>query len=256
MEGRPVEWTVDGIRIAGQLRLPDAGGPAAGLCLCHGIPSGKPADPGDPGYPGLAERFCRAGFATLIFSFRGTGASGGNLDMPGWTRDLSRAIDFLCSCSGVDASRIYLMGFSGGAAASAWVTAHDLRVAGLVLCACPARFGRVVAGRKADFSVERFREIGLIRDEGFPASAEDWMRGFAQVDPIDWIDRVSPRPLLMIHGQDDDLIDEEQARRLFEKAGQPKEIAVVAGAGHRLRLSRPAMDLALDWLKKLQPADG
>ncbi len=250
METRPVSWTTDGIVIAGELRLPDAAGQAPGLCICHGIPSGKPADTGDRGYPGLAERFCRSGFATLIFSFRGTGASGGDFDMMGWTRDLGGALDFLSSCTAVDQSRIYVMGFSGGAAAAARVAAQDARVAGLVLCACPAEFGRVVAEKKADFSVERFREIGLIRDKGFPPSVEDWARGFLEVTPMSWIDRISPRPLLMIHGQEDDLIDEGQAWRLFERAGEPREIAVVAGAGHKLRLSQAAMDIALDWLQR------
>jgi hypothetical protein len=33
----------------------------------------------------------------------------------------------------------------------------------------------------------------------------------------------------MIQGKDDDLIDEEQAWRLYEKAGEPKEIAIVTG---------------------------
>ena len=261
---KPVKWTVDGIVIAGELRLPDTAFPSAAgeavrapaLCICHGIPSGKPADPGDRGYPGLADRFCRAGFATLIFSFRGTGASGGNFDMLGWTRDLRGAMDLICSSPGVDGSRVYLMGFSGGAAASAYVAAGDPRVAGLVLCACPAEFHRIVAEKKADFSVERFREIGLIRDPGFPRSVDDWARGFAEVTPINWIDRIAPRPLLMIHGQDDDLIDEGQAWRLFGKAGEPKEIAVVAGAGHKLRTSSAAMDVALAWLRRAAPVSG
>lgn len=248
METRPVKWTVDGIDIAGELHLPDAAGAAPALCVSHGIPSGKPAEPGDRGYPGLAERFCRAGFATLIWSFRGTGSSGGDFDMLGWTRDLAGAIDFASALPGVDPSRICLMGFSGGAAASAYVAAHDARVARVVLCACPAEFHRVVVEKKADFSVERFREIGLIRDKGFPRSVDEWAQGFAEVTPVRWIARIAPRPLLMVHGQEDDLVDEEQAWRLFREAGEPKEIAVVAGAGHKLRLSDEAMDIALSWL--------
>ena len=99
-------------------------------------------------------------------------------------------------------------------------------------------------------SVERFRQIGLIRDTDFPASLDEWADGFRQVTPVNWIGRISPRPLLMIQGKDDDLIDEEQAWRLHERAGEPKEIAIVAGAGHRLRLNNEAMDIALAWLKR------
>jgi alpha-beta hydrolase superfamily lysophospholipase len=250
MEVRPVNWKVDDIVIVGELRLPDGPAKTPAVCICHGIPSGKPADPNDKGYPDLADRFWLAGFATLIFNFRGTGPSGGDFDMMGWVRDLQGAIDYLHSCPQVDQSRVYLMGFSGGAAASAYVTAHDARVARLVLCACPAEFRRIVTERKADFSIERFRQIGLIRDRDFPTSPDAWADSFSEITPINWIDRIAPRPLLMIQGKDDDLIDEEQAWHLYEKAGQPKEIAIVAGAGHKLRLSDQAMDIALAWLNR------
>jgi len=250
MEVRPVNWKVDDIVIVGELRLPEGAAKYPALCICHGIPSGKPADPNDKGYPDLADRFCRAGFVTLIFNFRGTGPSGGNFDMMGWARDTDGAINYLHSCSQVDQSRIYLMGFSGGAAASAYVAAHDARVARLVLCACPAEFRRIVTERKADFSIDRFRQIGLIRDNDFPPSLDEWANSFREITPINWIDRIAPRPLLMLHGKEDDLIEEEQAWRLYEKAGEPKDIAIVAGAGHKLRLSNEAMDTALAWLKR------
>jgi alpha-beta hydrolase superfamily lysophospholipase len=250
MEVRPVNWKVDDIVIVGELRLPDDAAKHPALCICHGIPSGKPADPNDKGYPDLADRFCRAGFVTLIFNFRGTGPSGGNFDMMGWARDIEGAINCLHSCPQVDQSRIYLMGFSGGAAASVYVTAHDARVARLVLCACPAEFRRIVTERAADFSIDRFRQIGLIRDKDFPPSPEDWANSFREITPVNWIDRIAPRPLLMLQGKDDDLIEEEQAWRLYEKAGEPKDIAIVAGAGHKLRLSDQAMDIALTWLKR------
>jgi dipeptidyl aminopeptidase/acylaminoacyl peptidase len=250
MEVRPVTFAVDGITIAGELRLPANRGTSPALCICHGIPSGRPADPNDRGYPYLAERFCLSGFATLIFNFRGTGASGGNFDMMGWARDLKGAVDYLYACPQVDRSRLYLMGFSGGAAACAYVAAHDVRVARVVLCACPAEFRRIVVEKKADFSIDRFRQIGLIRDKDFPPSPDDWANSFREIIPINWIDRIAPRPLLILQGQDDDLIEEEQARRLYEKAGEPKEIAVIPGAGHKLRLSDQAMDIAVAWLKR------
>lgn len=247
---QPVSFTVNGIVIVGELRLPDGPGCFPSLCICHGIPSGKPADPNDKGYPSLAEKFCAAGFATLIFNFRGTGPSGGNFDMMGWVHDLEGAIDYLYHNPQVDRSRIYLMGFSGGAAVSTYVAAHDTRVARVILCACPSEFRRVVDQRRGDFSIEHFRQIGLIRDKDFPHSMDAWLNNFREVTPVKWIGRIAPRPLLILQGKDDDLVDEEQAWNLYEKAGDPKEIAMVAGAGHKLRLSDEAMDIALAWLKK------
>lgn len=44
--------------------------------------------------------------------------------------------------------------------------------------------------------------------------------------------RLSPRPLLMIHGEADTYIKPEMAQRLFEQARPPKELWMVPGAKH------------------------
>ena len=119
----------DNLDLVGEVYYPEAvDEPYPAICLCHGIPLGQQHSPGDSGYPGLAQRLCDAGFVTLIFNFRGTGQSQGNLDMLGWTRDLEAAIDFLSSLDEVDKSRLCLLGSSGGAAVSVYVAANDTRV--------------------------------------------------------------------------------------------------------------------------------
>jgi alpha-beta hydrolase superfamily lysophospholipase len=45
------------------------------------------------------------------------------------------------------------------------------------------------------------------------------------------------------------LIPLEHARRLYQKAGEPKELKVIAGAKHKMRLEKAAMDFVLDWLE-------
>ena len=162
--------------------------------------------------------------------------------------DLKAAIDHLYTRADVDRSRLFLMGFSGGAAASAYEAAHDQRVTGLILCACPAEFRGFDGPYRTEFSIEHFRQIGIIRDRGFPPSLEWWRGRFREVAPIKWIDRISPRPLLIMHGQSDDLIDVDQAWRLYVQAGEPKDIAIIAGAGHRLRTSDEAMAYVRQWL--------
>jgi fermentation-respiration switch protein FrsA (DUF1100 family) len=244
MPSRDFTIKVDGIDILGRLYLPAGDTPYPTVCVCHGIPAGVP-DPNDRGYPLLAERICRHGFGVLIFSFRGTGASGGNLDMPGWTRDLKAVIDYACALTEVDSSRLYLLGFSGGAAVSVYIASSDKRVSSVVACACPAEFKL----GEAQSLIEHFRSIGAIRDKDFPRSAEDWLDGFEQVKPIDYVAGISPRPLLLVHGSQDEIVPPADARRLYERAGEPKELVIVEGAGHRLRRDREAMAVAIDWLK-------
>lgn len=43
-------------------------------------------------------------------------------------------------------------------------------------------------------------------------------------DPINWVDKISPRPLYLVHGQADDDTTPENSEKLYNKAGEPKTI--------------------------------
>ncbi|MFH1651618.1 MAG: alpha/beta hydrolase, partial [Chloroflexota bacterium] len=243
---------VDGIPIVGALYLPDAVSPQPAVCICHGIPSGKPAEPGDGGYPALAERVCREGYAVMIFSFRGSGESGGNLEMTGWTRDLKGIIDFLWVHPSVDRARLAVAGFSGGAAAAVCVTAQDKRVSGVLPFACPAEFRMLTESGDPAEIVAYHRSIGTIRDDDFPPSAAEWLDGFRRIRPIDFIGGISPRPVWLVHGSKDETVPVRHAYRLFEQAGAPRKLIVIDGAGHRLRHDERAVTALFDGLRSFQ----
>jgi fermentation-respiration switch protein FrsA (DUF1100 family) len=251
MHIEPVTLEVDGVNIAGHFYLPEGDMPYPTVCTCHGIPAGAP-DPNDRGYASLAEYLCSNGLAVLIFNFRGTGESGGSLDILGWTRDLGAMIDYLCTLPELDKSRLSLLGFSGGAAVSVYVAAKDKRVSSVAAGACPAEFG-LWTRQEPQSLVDHFRDIGAIRDNDFPPSPRQWLDGFKIVKPIDYIARISPRPLLLVHGDQDETVSVSDAHRLYAQAGEPKRLAIVEGAGHRLRRDEQAMAIVLDWLKSLAP---
>ena len=252
---RVVAFAADEVKISGQLYLPGDGGepPYPTVCICHGIPHGAPdanPDPDDGGYPALAERICREGFAVLIFRFRGVGDSGGNFDILGWTRDLGAAVDYLWVLSEVDRSHLALLGFSGGAAVSVCVAAQDSRVSSVAACACPAEFDSLKdAFAEGESIIEHFRGIGIIRDRDFPYSDEEWLDNFSLVSPIKHVSGIAPRPLLLLHGSQDEVVDVSHAYRLYTQADEPKEIVVIDGAGHRLRRDEQAVAVIIDWLK-------
>jgi alpha/beta superfamily hydrolase len=248
MDMEQIRLKADGLELRGELYVPSGDKVHPALCICHGIPTTTP-DPTDRGYARLAERFCDAGFVTLIFNFRGTGKSQGNLDILGWTRDLQAALGFLYGLEEADKNHLCTLGFSGGAAVSVYAAAHDPRVSLVVTCACPADFHSLHQRETPTKTVQRFRQIGAIRDEEFPPSIEEWQRGFETVTPINWVDRVSPRPLLVIHGDADELVPLEHAQSLYQKAREPKELKIIPGARHRMRVEKEAMDFVLDWLK-------
>ena len=253
MNKREVKILIEGFNIVGEAYFPQTRKRSPALCICHGIPSGAPIDPTDKGYQLLAERFCNDGWASVIFNFRGTGVSGGNLDLMGWARDAQAVVNYLRNYPEVDADHISLMGFSGGAATSIYVAAHDPRIASVVACACPTTFALLTEKWQPDLISSHFREIGAIRDEDFPPSLEDWVSGFNKIAPLDWIKSISPRPLLILHGGKDKAVNVEQARELYRIAGEPKDLLVAKDGEHKLRLSQEAMDMAVNWLNVHEP---
>ena len=249
---KDISLKVKDITINGMILTPEDDAPYPIICICHGIPADTPANPDDGGYPMLAEKVCRHGFAVLIFNFRGTGTSGGNIDLLGWTQDLKAVIDYISTLQGIDKSYIALFGFSGGAAVSVYVAAQDPRISSVAACACPADFFLLTEADKAETYVDHFREMGAIRDDDFPPSTQGWLEGFRKVSPIDYVSQIAPRPLLIVHSKDDDTVSISHAHRLHEKADEPKKLVELDGADHKLRHDDRVVDTVIEWFKGLQ----
>ncbi|UCD08546.1 MAG: alpha/beta fold hydrolase [Dehalococcoidales bacterium] len=242
---------VDEIDITGRLYIPDDDRTVfPTVCICHGIPSGNPANPDDGGYPLLAEQVCSRGYAVFIFNFGGAGTSGGNLDMMGWTRDLDAVINYLYDRPEIGTSFFVLLGFSAGAAVSVYTAAHDSRVTAVIACSCPAEFGFL----DPESALERFRRIGTIRDKNFPESVSAWAEGFRKVSPIDCIQNISPRPVVIIHGEEDNVVPISHAHRLIDRSGEPRSLFNVPGAGHKLRNNEQALEKVFEVLESLSPS--
>jgi alpha-beta hydrolase superfamily lysophospholipase len=50
--------------------------------------------------------------------------------------------------------------------------------------------------------------------------------------PEDVVGRIAPTPLIVVHGLDDHFFDEEEAWRLFRRAGEPKRLMLASRFGH------------------------
>lgn len=239
---------MDGVALVGEMYFAAGGEAAPVVVLCHGLPLGPP-DPADPGYPFLAQRLIRQGFTTLIFNFRGTGRSEGNLDLAGWVQDLRAVLDFLDVS--LDGPHPILMGFSAGAAVACRVASGDGRVGAVALLACPANFERLRQPENAQAMLEHCRRVGTLRDPAFPPSVSEWADGFIRVDPVGCVKGINPRPLLIIHGEDDDVVLVADAHRLYAAAEEPRELVVLPGVGHHLRREEKAVVAAMEWLKRV-----
>lgn len=242
MREEKISFKRDGVRLSGTLFTPQAEGaekhPA--VCLCHGIPKvAKPVE--EKGYGELAKRFCKRGVIALIFNFSGTAGSSGYFSLRSWSEDLRAAVDFLSRAREV--SKLGVVAFSGGAVVAIYNAAHDARINVLATCSCPAALRLDPESFKAFIKKQR-----SLRAE----DADKFIKKFAaeaeELRPLRWIKDVR-QPLLIMHGELDELVDVRDAYKLFEATGSSeKELFIVKGAGHRIREHVVAMEFLADWV--------
>jgi len=59
------------------------------------------------------------------------------------------------------------------------------------------------------------------------------------------------KPLLLVHGADDEVLAAAASEDIFARANEPKQIVLLPGAGHSLmQASEDVFDLLLDWLPR------
>ena len=246
---RNLDLRVDNLKIRGQLYLPESMNPPyPAVILCHGIPSGI-VDPTDGGYPLLARTLVEEGFSVYTFSFRGTGESEGNFNILGWTHDLKAAINELYQQPEIDKKRLALVGFSAGATVSLFIAAQDKRVTAVAACASPANFSTISESTDHKITLNYFRKVGIIRDPAYPPSTEEWLAGFRSVNALKFIASISPRPVLLIHSAHDQVVPLTNSEKLYEAAGEPRQIIIIDGSEHRLRRNAMAVKSLITWLK-------
>jgi alpha-beta hydrolase superfamily lysophospholipase len=219
LEYEPVRFTTDdGVTLSGWL-IPAARETRTVVIVLHGF-SGHRLPELAAFVPWLHERH-----HVLQFDFRGHGESEGNLVTLGSheRRDVAAAVRFAES-RGLGPTALF--GISMGAAI-AIVSAPDLPVAAVVADAAFAELRHPVTSR--------------MRQLGYPFSGIGarvvvggvMLRARARLmDPIRAVARIAPRALLLIAPREDRLISWRQSLRLYEAAGEPKELVVVEGAGH------------------------
>jgi putative redox protein len=239
----------DGLRLAAYYaRPPTSPAVVSGLVLCHGLPRGpRGAATSGATYPELADRLARdAAWVVLAFNFRGTGGSEGDFSIGGWRADLRAAITAL---SGTGVAGIWLAGVGEGGSLAICEAAADARVRGVAALGAPV----AIDDRRSGRLLELARNAGMIRSPGFPADTAAWNREVAAVDVPTAARQLAPRPLLVVHGSDDELVPVSDARAIWEAARPAAELRVVHAAGHRLRHDPRAVALLLGWLERQQP---
>jgi dipeptidyl aminopeptidase/acylaminoacyl peptidase len=189
----------------------------------------------------LVMPFHRAGYAVLLFSYRGTGSSDGNRFAFTYgakeSEDVDAAIRFLSEAKGVQ--HIGAVGHSAGAVSIILSASRNVDLEAVVAASPFPSLEEIWESNRPAFIPPPLQEMAF--------QFSEWTRGYSrqQIRPLDVIDRISPRPLLLIHGSRDSRISFEQSRRLFYAAREPKQLWVAEGASHA-EVRSPVLDSMAD----------
>lgn len=224
--------------------------PASAAVLVHDFPvEADSALRTGSSLPVLADHLAaQPGWRVVAGCLRGVGNSSGDFSLCGWLEDLHALVDLAVSLAA--GGGVWLVGFGVGGALALCEAAKDDRVKGVACLGAPATF--------ADWAVDpqsmlgAARRVGVVRDQRFPPSLPAWSAEFNELRPTEAAASLANRPVLLIHGAEDDDVPVADARLLADAVGPSAEIFVLNGAGHRLRADPRAIALLAGWLERLR----
>ncbi len=239
------------LRLSGHLAEPEESlADAPGLVLCHGFPTrGRESPQSGVSFPELAERIAsELGWVVLTMNFRGCGRAEGQFSLLGWLDDVHAGVEHIRSLGVRD---VWLCGFGTGGSLALCEAARNADVRGVAALATPGDFDDWA--RHPRRLLLHARQVGVITDPDFPPALDRWAGELRRVRPVEGAAQLAPRPLLVVHGDGDDLTPLQDAETIAEAHGDA-ELRVLRGAGHELRHDPRAVAVLIGWLAR-QPVD-
>jgi len=146
----------------------------------------------------------------FIFDYRGYGRSGGTISEEGTYRDGAAAVDFLRNRYDVGAKQLILFGRSLGAA--------------------PALEAATIVPPLAVILESPFASIRDMAREMFPVLPIGALLR-TRYDNLEKVRKIKS-PLLVLHGDHDEVVPFAQGKKVFDAAPEPKSFYTIVGAGH------------------------
>ena len=289
MHKRDIHFYSEGAKLLGDLYLPDdlkPGEKRPGIVLCHGYSGIRGLI-----LPDYAKYFADAGYVVLGFDYRGFGGSEGTkwrVMAHEQIEDIRNAITFFETLAEVDPARIGIWGTSNGGAHVAYAAAVDKRVKAAVGQVGYGDGSRLLYDirtpeqrRKLDEDIAADRRQRVLTGKGgavdtatllaspqtqefFAATLKvmpdlycelSWESAEATMEykPIEVVERISPRALMLIGAEKDDLCRLDGYKALYDRAGEPKRFEALP-IGHydiyQPQWVEVSAKMALDWYGK------
>ena len=204
--------TSDGIRLAAWYTPPQNG---ALILVAHGY--------GDRRSEDFYSLFAEHGYGVLAWDFRGHGASGGDLVTLGYleTLDVMAALEYALAQPGIE--HIGGWGGSMGGVTMIRATAQHPEIEALVADSPFATLEDELDLRVSNPLLNPLIRFFAERETGFRL---DMLR------PVDEIGSISPRPVFLIQGMADTIVPLNSAERLYDAAGEPRQLWTEADVPH------------------------
>lgn len=178
-----------------------------------------------------AEMMHRHGYGVLVTSIRAHDYSEGELitlgvyevqDMEAWYQYLLTRDDF-------DHEKIGILGNSYGGMLSIQYAAQNKKIKAVVANSAFSSMPDTVATSVTHFTnLPEFPFVPLIV---FWAEHDTGIK-MEEIDATKWIPQISPRPVFLMQGGKDTVISPESGQRLYDAAGEPKELWYDPELGH------------------------
>lgn len=178
---------------------------------------------------GMSGQLWKAGYNVLAFEYYGHGEVVGKPVTLGY-REIN---DFLGAVAyakqRAPQTRLGVIGYSMGAAVAIMGTARTPEIEVLVADSPFATHRSAI-----EYAVRRTLHLPFTLFDWITDLLLWWRAGYRanQVEPLRDIARIAPRPLLLIHGLKDTVVNPADALLLYKAAKEPKELWLLPGVNH------------------------
>lgn len=240
-------------RLACMVHVPSRS-PAPGLVMCHGFTGNRVE--AHRLFVRAAREFCRRGILVARFDFYGSGESEGEFSEATFTsevEDLGSVLDYVSGRSDVDYGRIGVLGLSMGGAVSIIRASRDPRIRFVCTWSAPADFLALAEYAKGLLKggISSGEYIDL--PSGYRMTTR-FIQDLLSYNILEAVSKISPRPLLIVHGGQDSVVPTSHAEMLYSRAGDPREKIVVEDGDHTFTgydVEWKAIAATAEWLDRV-----
>jgi uncharacterized protein len=283
-----VSFVSDGLKLSGVVHVPDdyrPGEKRPAIIMMHGFGANKSGGP-----EWICRQFAAWGYVALRFDYRGCGDSEGERGrvIPAEeVTDARNAVTYMAARADVDPAAIALCGSSLGGGVAVQAAALDPRVAAVIVENGVANGERMIRSMHSAESWAKFRallddiaahreragttkmihrfdifempkvlQVNLTSNDSLMQFTGETAIGFFMFRPEEFVARIGPRPILILHSATDTVTNYEEAFSLVRRAKPPVELHLLDGVSHFMFVNAdPRVALTLrNWLDRYFPA--